>query len=127
MKCNFLIKDAVFFEVSGKVLDKLNLVGIEVFRGTAQAVKTRWQVPCSNQQVIITFTEVTDFIVKGRDRQYPLESGIMLRIAGYSQGNIDEIDDLYITPSFDFAYMTFVMEDASAFLIKAETASLQRL
>lgn len=131
MKKNFVIKDGVLFEFSGEVLDlrgDCNLVSVEFQTGVSPCVRMHWGIQGSNQQIQILFSSVEDFIVIGRDPEYPPESGTMLKVAGFSSGTsgVDE-GEFYVEPTQEMNYMSFVMDDISSFLVKADSISIRRL
>lgn len=128
MNRNFSIRDAVFFELSGEVLDVCELLSVGFRPGSFASVEMIWGIARSNQQLQILFSQIQDFIVRGRDEEYPGQSGSSLGIAGFSDGNPDPVEpELFLEPAQDNNYMTFVMEDRSAFAIKAGNAIMQKL
>lgn len=131
MNKNFNIKDGVLLECSGELFDLrggCELIGVNFRPGKLSSVEMVWKVDRSNQQIEIDFKSVEDFIVKGRDSEYPLQSGTMLAIAGFSDGvSVGGEDHFYLEPSQEMSYMSFVMDDMSAFLVKAESVSMRRV
>lgn len=130
MNKNFSVRDAVFFESSDDTFDirgDCELIEVQYRPGISASVEMIWKIRNSNQHLQMLFTEVRDFIFRGRDTDYPAQSGTMLGIAGFSGRDIDETLTLYVEPEHDMSYMTFVMDDMSAVLIDAEKAVLRRL
>lgn len=128
MNRNFSIRDAVFFELSGETMDLCELLSVGFRPGGFPSVEMLWMIPSSNQQLQILFSQVQDFMIRGRDEEYPLQSGATLSIAGFSNGDPDLTEpELYEEPTREMNYMTFVMDDRSAFAIKAATANMRRL
>jgi hypothetical protein len=131
MNRNFAIKDAVLFEFLGEVLDlrsECELASVHFQPGIVSSVEMLWSISGSNQHLQILFTQVHCFLVKERDQEYPLQSGVTLLIAGFSSRNLPDFQpELYVEPTYEMNYMTFVMNDSSAFLIKAESGVIRRL
>jgi hypothetical protein len=87
-----------------------------------------WRISGSNQQIKLVFDRVTDFIVKGRDPAYPVESGAMLALAGFTDGSSFAPDgEFYVEPSPGIGYLSFLMNDMSAFLVEAGSATMRRV
>jgi len=131
MRKNFSINYGVLFEFSGEIYDlrgSCELMGVSFRPGSISSVEMIWGIDSSNQQIVIKFTSVEDFIVRGRDSAYPLKSGTMLAIAGFSDGiSVGSEDQFYLEPSQEMSYMSFLMDDLSAFLVKAESVSMRRV
>ena len=131
MKKNFNIKDAVLFEFSGDMIDlrgDCELISVDIRPGHSSTVEIKWKVDDSNQQIHVIFNYVKDFIVRGRDTDYPLESGTMLSIAGFSDGISRENEDQVYSqePTREMNYMSFVMDDWSAILVRADSVIMRR-
>lgn len=131
MKKNFNIKDGVLFELSSETIDlrsDCELGSVEIRPGESPCIEMRWRIDRSNQYIHIHFTSVEDFIVRGRHTEYPTQSGAMLAIAGFSNGApCGGEDHFYVEPTQEMSYMSFVMDDMSIFLIKAQLASMRRV
>jgi hypothetical protein len=126
MNKNFTIKDAVFLQFDNQLIDlrgECKLQKVIVFPGKSSSIELRWDIDHSNQQVQILFNYVSDFLVTARDREYPAECGSTLAILGFCDGAWPKSEDtLYIEPTFEIDYMSFIMDDRSAYLIKADSA-----
>lgn len=130
MKKNFSVKDAVFFEFAGETLDArgdCELLSVEFRPGAAASVEMNWRVHGSNRPLQILFSQVNNFVIKGRDEEYPLQSGVTLGIAGFSCVSLSADLELFVEPTPEMNYMTFVMDDESAIFIEAETAVMRHL
>ena len=128
MNRNFAITNAVFFEFCGETIDARELLLVRFQPGQVPAVEMLWKIQGSNQQIEVVFHQVTDFKISGRDEGYPPESGAMLGIAGFSDGNPDTLEpELYLEPTSEMNYITFFMNDRSSISIKANAASMRRL
>lgn len=128
MNRNFSIRDAVLFELSGEILDVCELLSVGFRPGSFPTVEMLWRVGSSNQQLQIIFSQVQDFIIRGRDEEYPSQSGAALSIVGFSNGDPDLTEpELYVEPTHEMNYITFVMNDRSAFAIKAGSANMRLL
>ena len=126
MNKNFSVKDAVFFELKNETLDARELVSVTFHPGTFPSVEMLWVISASNQRLQILFSNTRSFIIKCRDEEYPLQSGATLSIAGFSRGYVDTAEpELYLEPTYDMSYMTFVMPDKSAFFISADTVLMR--
>lgn len=128
MNTNFSIKDGLFFVLSGEVLEIPQLVSVEFRPESVPSLDMIWRIDRSNEQVGIFFRGVRNFVIRGRDDEYPPGSGSLLKIAGFS-GSVTNFDEteLYVEQSNEMDHMTFVMRDTSAFLVKCENATMQRL
>lgn len=128
MNKNFSIEYAQCFVVSDERSDVRELLSLRFQPGPSASIEIIWALCGSNERAQISFSNVHDFVVKGRDQEYPIESSAMLKIVGFSNGRLDAADqELYLEAVTDVDYMTFIMDDASAILIRAETAILQRV
>lgn len=128
MNRNFFIRDAAFFEFSGEVLDVCQLLSVEFRPGSSPSAEMAWGIQGSNRQLRILFSQVEDIIVTGRDEEYPARSGSTLVIAGFSHGKPDPVQpELYLEPTHEMNYMTFVMADRAAYAIKAAAATMRML
>ena len=130
MKKNFGIKDAVLFEWSGEIIDirgECELLSVEFRPGNSPSVEIKWKIEQSNQQIHMIFNSVEDFIFRGRDTEYPLESGAMLLIAGFNDGvNRGSEDQFYVEPTQEMNYMSFAMDDRSVILVRADSVIMRR-
>lgn len=131
MKKNFDIKDAVLFSFSGDQIDlrgDCELESVSFFPSNNPIVEIKWNIENTNHKLNVKFISVEDFIVRSRDESYPPECGTMLAIAGFSDGiSCGSDDEFCIEPSQGMNYMSFVMDDQSAFLIKAGSAIMRRV
>lgn len=131
MNKNFQIEDGVLFTFSGESVDmrgECELLSVELRPGLSPCVEMIWGIDLSNRRIQIVFESVDDFIVKGRDTEYPVKSGAVLAIAGFSNRDDYSYDgEFYVEPTREMKYMSFVMDDTSAFLIKAESANMHRV
>ena len=129
MKKNFAIRDAVVFECSDKKFDlrgDCSLVSVEFYPSFSSSVEIKWKVEQSNHHIFMMFSSVEDFIVRGRDSEYPPESGTMLAIAGFSDGApCRGGEQLYVEPTQEMNYMSFVMDDMSAIFVKAGSVIME--
>jgi hypothetical protein len=128
MNRNFSIRDAVFFELSGEALDVAGLLSVGFRPGISASVEMAWQIAGSNRQLQILFGQVEDFIIRGRDEEYPGQSGSSLSIAGFSNGNPNPNEpELFLEATPENNYMTFVMGDRSVLAVKAAKADMRQL
>ena len=131
MNKNFQIQDGVLFTFSDESVDmrgECELLSVELRPGSSPRIEMRWRIDRSNQMIEIIFESVDDFMVMGRDTEYPVDSGAMLAIAGFSNRDDYSPDgEFYVEPTRGMEYMSFVMDDMSAFLIKAESANMRRV
>lgn len=126
MNKNFSIKDAVFFELFGETLDARELISLVFNPSNTDMIEMLWKVNGSNRQLKILFSEVQDFSIKGRDQDYSQQSGKMLAIAGFTDGKLNDAEpELYVEPTVEMNYLTFVMHDALTIFVKAENASMK--
>ena len=131
MNKNFAIKDAVIFEFGAEIIDlrgDCELVSVNYHPGEDSLVKLKWSIDGSNQNIEMVFSAVENFMIKGRDSAYPQQSGVMLAIAGFTDGTSCGGDDkFYLDASQEMNYMSFLMDDMSTFLIKSESATIRRV
>lgn len=131
MKKDFTIKDAVFFEIQDETIDvrgDCRLISIAFLPGDTSSAEIRWAIQNSNQQLHMKFSLVEDFIVSGRDAEYPASSGSVLAIAGFT-GGLEAVGDgqFYVEPTEDRGYMSLSMNDGSAIFVKAESVIIRRV
>jgi hypothetical protein len=129
MKKNFSIRDGFLFELSDGILDvrgECSLSRVEIYPGSHPAAELIWDIDGSNQILRMSFTGLEDFVIKGRDKDYPFQSGVTLKVAGFSDGS-GFVGELYVEPTKVMSYISFVMDDMSAFLIKADLANVRRV
>lgn len=130
MDKNFAITDAVLFDISGEIFDiraQCQLLNIKFWPGSSSSLEMVWSIDGSNEQFSILFSQVQNFMIKERDEGYPLESGRMLKIAGFTQGHVN-FQNCWLHPEQedDADYLAFVMDDSTTILVKAGTANARR-
>ena len=129
MNRNFCVVNGVFFFFAGIEIDvrgTCRLLSVHFRPGASATVEMVWAINSSNQHLSMTFANVDDYIVRGRDFEYPAESGTQLAIAGFSDGVSCSADDMfYVEPTPEMSYMSFVMDDASIFLVKSQSSEIR--
>jgi hypothetical protein len=125
---NFTIRDGVIFGFPEEIdlRGDCELSAVTRIVGPHSAIEMEWKIIGTNEILRIRFTGVENFEVRRRDEGYPFESAVTLGVSGFCRQFDNAEADFFVEPSDEMAYLAFVMDDKSAFLIKADAGQMQR-